>query len=237
VLEDMAPAEQGDQIAGCDVERARAAVLELARLHGPRWDDPTLSDVDWLTRRASDDDGAQLQMLYQMVFSSFAATYGKHLTAEALELAEAFGERIVPWVIGRDGPETVTHGDFRLDNLLFATPAGGPPVTAVDWQTPGHGGPIADLSYFCGAGLLPEDRRVHERSLVAHYASSLAVFGVDVDERWLWTQYRRDAFAGVIMTVVASQVVGESERSEAMFAAMGSRHLQHAIDLDAWSLI
>lgn len=237
VLEDMAPAEQGDQLAGCDDAMARDAVRELARLHGPRWDDPTLSAIDWLTRRSSDDDAAQLQMLYQLVFGSFAETYRRHLTTEAFELAEAFGAQVDRWVTDRDGPAAVTHGDFRLDNLLFGGDTGGPPVTAVDWQTPGHGPPVADLSYFCGAGLLPEDRRTHERSLVAHYGSSLAAYGVDLDEQWLWTQYRRDAFAGVIMAVVASQVVGSSERSEAMFTAMATRHLQHALDLDAWSLL
>ncbi len=39
------------------------------------------------------------------------------------------------------------------------------------------------------------------------------------------------------MAVVASQIVGGSDRSEAMFAAMATRHLQHAIDLDSLSAI
>jgi Ecdysteroid kinase-like family len=34
VLEDAAPAVQGDQIAGCTVEEARLAIHELAKLHG-----------------------------------------------------------------------------------------------------------------------------------------------------------------------------------------------------------
>ena len=33
VLEDLAPAEQGDQIAGCTVGQAELAVDEAARLH------------------------------------------------------------------------------------------------------------------------------------------------------------------------------------------------------------
>ena len=39
------------------------------------------------------------------------------------------------------------------------------------------------------------------------------------------------------MAVVASQIVGASERSEAMFAAMATRHTRHALDLDSESLI
>jgi Phosphotransferase enzyme family len=237
VLEDMAPAEQGDQVSGCDRARAHAAVAELARLHGPRWADPTLDDLDWLGRRTGPDDVAQLVGLWQMFFPGFGATFRSYLTDEAFALAETFGSRIGPWMDGRIGPETVTHGDYRLDNMLFATPAGGPPVTVVDWQTPGHGAPIGDLAYFCGAGLVPDDRRTHEHDLLGTYASALAGYGVDVDETWLWEQYRREAFGGVIMSVVASQIVGTNERSEAMFAAMATRHLQHALDLDSLALI
>ena len=50
-------------------------------------------------------------------------------------------------------------------------------------------------------------------------------------------QFCRDAYSGIIMAVIASQVVGESERSEAMFAAMATRHTRHALDLGAESLI
>jgi hypothetical protein len=238
VLEDMTPAEQGDQVAGCGVATAELAVRELARLHGPRWNDPTLDELDWLTRRTGPDDGAQLQGMWTTFFPGFESTYRKHLTDEAFSVAESFGELVSRWVLDREAaPLAVTHGDYRLDNMLFGTSAGGPAVTVVDWQTPGHGTPIGDLAYFCGAGPLPEDRRANERKLLDVYALELTEYGVDVDEAWLWEQYRHDAFAGVIMAVVASQIVGGSDRSEAMFAAMATRHLQHAIDLDSLSVI
>ena len=95
----------------------------------------------------------------------------------------------------------------------------------------------ATSAYFCGAGLQPEDRRLHERELLDVYAAGLDEYGVSVGDDWLWEQYRRDAFAGVVMAVVASQIVGGSERSEGMFAAMATRHLQHALDLDSFALI
>jgi hypothetical protein len=40
VLADMAPAVQGDQIAGCSAQEARLAVEALAGLHGASWCDP-----------------------------------------------------------------------------------------------------------------------------------------------------------------------------------------------------
>lgn len=233
VLEDMRPAEQGDQIAGCDVATALTAVRELARLHGPRWDDPTLDEHEFLTRRDGPDEATQLAGLWAMFVPGFLATYRPRLSDDALKLVEEFGSRVEAWVERPDGPRAVTHGDYRLDNLLFATEAGGPPVTAVDWQTPGHGSPIADLAYFCGAGLIPDDRRRVERNLVAVYIEALGEYGIDVDDGWVWEQYARHAFGGVIMAVVASQVVGGSDRSEAMFGAMATRHLQHCLDLES----
>jgi len=237
VLEDLAPAEQGDQVQGCSVETAATAVLELARLHGPRWGDPTLAEVDWLNRR-NPDDVPMLGAMWGMLFPNFMATYAKHLTPEAADLVERFGGKLVQWAEGREGPLTVTHGDYRLDNLMFASPAGGAPITTVDWQTPGHGPALADVSYFLGAGPLPDDRRRIERDLVAQYTAALrADYGVQIDDDWAWTEYRREAFGGVVMAVIASQIVGGTERSEAMFAAMATRHLQHALDLDSEALI
>ena len=77
VLEDMTPAEQGDQITGCDVATASWRCVELARLHGPRWNDPTLDDLDWLTRRTGPDDGAQLQAMFAMFFPGSRPSTGR----------------------------------------------------------------------------------------------------------------------------------------------------------------
>jgi hypothetical protein len=237
VLEDMAPAAQGDQVVGCGIEQAQTAIVELAQLHGPRWEDPSLADHEFLSRRSGPEDVEQLVGLWSMFLPGFLTTYEQYLTAPGVALLHQFGSKLGAWIDGRSGPSSIVHGDYRLDNLLFATPEGGPPVTAVDWQTPGHGAPVSDLAYFCGAGLLPAERRECEDSLLDAYAGALTVHGVEIDRGWLWSQYRREAFAGVVMSVVASQIVGSTARSEAMFAAMASRHVQHCLDLDSLDVI
>jgi Phosphotransferase enzyme family len=233
VLEDVAPARQGDQVTGCTVAEARLAVRELARLHGPRWGDPSLDGIEWLNRRTSDDDVARLQVFYAMCWPGFAATYASALSPDELALGERFASVLPQWLDARREPFTVVHGDYRLDNLMFGTSDGGPPVVAVDWQTPGHGPGVADLAYFLGAGLTSPERRSHERELVATYVEQLATFGVALDETECWLQYRREAFAGVVMTVCASQIVGATDRSVPMFTAMATRHLRHALDLES----
>ena len=236
LMEDLAPAAQGNQVTGCVASQARTAVLELAKLHGPRWNDPALEQIEWLGRRTS-NDSQQLGMLWSMFLPGFIDSYGHYLSPDATELINRFGLQIGDWVDGRDPANTVTHGDYRLDNLMFAAPQGGAPVAAVDWQTPGHGVGITDVSYFLGAGPLPQERRLIERDLVDEYGQALAGYGVAVDSDHLWLQYRRDAYAGIVMSVIASQIVGSNDRSEAMFAAMATRHAQHAMDLKSESLI
>lgn len=237
VMEDLAPGEQGNQLTGCTIDQARTAVLELAKLHGPRWGDPALHDIEWLSRRSGPDDTQALAGLWSMLLPGFMATYAKYLSTEAQDLVTGFTERIGDWIDGRDGAWTVTHGDYRLDNLMFASPQGGHPVATVDWQSPGHAQSTGDVSYFMGAGLLPEQRREVERALVHEYGAALAGYGIDVDEAWLWKHYCRDAYAGVIMSVVASQIVATTDRSEALFEAMATRHTQHALDLGAAALL
>ena len=236
VLEDLAPADQGDQIRGCTIDEARLGVAELARLHGPRWADPGLDAVDWLSRR--DEEGiAQLGVLYGMFLPAFLGTYAKYLDAEGVALVEAFAPQVTAWAAGDDSPGTVTHGDYRLDNLMFGTAAGGPAIAAVDWQTPGHGPALNDVAYFLGAGPLPDDRRACEREMIDLYVDGLGAYGVSVSTDWAWDRYRRGAFAGIIMSVVASQIVQVTERSEPMFAAMATRHVRHALDLDSAAAI
>jgi Phosphotransferase enzyme family len=236
LMEDLAPAQQGNQITGCNRTRARTAVLELAKLHGPRWGDRSLDDVEWLSRRTA-DGSQQLAMLWGMFLPGFLNTFGPHLSTDAAALIQRFGTQIAGWVDGRGAANTVTHGDYRLDNLMFAGQAGGATIAAVDWQTPGHGLGITDVSYFLGAGVLPIERREIERRLVDEYGQALADYRVTVEPDELWVQYRRDAYAGIVMSVIASQIVGTSDRSEAMFAAMATRHAQHALDLESESLL
>lgn len=238
VMEDMAPAEQGDQITGCSLAEAEVAVDELAKLHGPRWNDDSLFAVDWLQRRASPADGEQLNTIVSMMFPGFAAALGERVQEETggkgMAFLEEMATAIVPYVEAKGEPMCVTHGDYRLDNILFDR-SGGLSCAVVDWQTPGHGNGIADLAYFVGAGLLPDERRRHEWTLVDRYMAGLARYGVHPDRAWVEAHYRREAISGAVMAVVASQIVGRTERGDEMFVAMAARHALQGIENGALS--
>lgn len=236
LLEDLAPARQGDQLAGCTVDQAAIAVAELPKLHAPKWGDPALELMPWLHRNTP-DSAVMTTMLVTVLYDGFRTRYIERLDPDVFELCERFIPRLASYLSERPGPWTVAHGDYRLDNLLFGTDAGGPPVAVVDWQTVSHGPGIADLSYFIGAGLLLEDRRTHEDDLVRAYHSALTASGVGLDWDDCWQQYRRHTFAGLVMAVAASMLVEQTARGDDMFMAMANRHGRHALDLDAEALI
>ncbi len=240
VLEDMAPCEQGDQIRACDIGHARLAVDQLVKMQGPRWNDATLSTIDWLQRRDA-NDVERLSGLIAMVMPGFMATYREAIAdqigGEGVDFVETMAANIDGYVRGKGDAFSVTHGDYRLDNLLFATADGGVPCAVVDWQTPGHGNGIADLAYFIGAGLLPDDRRRHEWELVDQYIAGIESYGHQVDHDWVRHHYRREAISGVIMAVVASQIVGRTERGDKMFEVMATRHILQGLENGALSLL
>jgi hypothetical protein len=232
LLEDVAPAVQGDQVAGCTLAQMEAAIDELALLHGPRWGDETLLDIGWL-HRDQPDSIDNIAALIGGCTPMFLARYGERLSPETVALVERFMPRLRAYLHDRPGPWTVVHGDFRADNLLF----GGDRVVVVDWQTvrvaPGAG----DLAYLIGTSLETDLRRMHEQALVDHYAERLRAQGVEVDGAELWTSYRRSAFAGLIMAIVASALVRQTDRGDEMFLAMAERPAQQVHDLDAEALV
>ena len=126
------------------------------------------------------------------------------------------------------------HGDYRLDNMLFGTAEGGYPLAVVDWQTVVWGPPLADASYFLGAGLTPDDRRQHERALLRLYYDAVCARGIS-GFSWerCWKEYRRYAYSGFLMAVAASMLVVQTERGDEMFMAMARRHGAQILDLDA----
>ncbi len=238
VLEDLAPCVQGDQLAGCSVEQAALAMDELARLHAPRWNDPALAGVEWLNRNATEDSLAFSEMFLPQLLPGFLARYADRLAPEHVALAERLFARIGRFLRDRPGPRAVQHGDYRLDNMLFGTPAGGYPLAVVDWQTVVWGPPAFDASYFLGAGLLPDDRRLHEEALLRCYHDGLLAGGVrGYDWDSLWTDYRRYAFGGFLMAIGASMMVVQTARGDEMFLTMIRRHGEQIADLDAAALL
>lgn len=237
LLEDMAPAEQGDQLAGCSPEIARAAVLELVGLHAPSWRDESLRGPEWLGE-PSDFSVQMGRMLYKTNLAGFLERYGARLAPDEAGIIEAAAESTGPPFQLLGDAWSLVHIDYRLDNLLIDERTSPPRISVVDWQSVSLGSPLSDVSYFLGAGLVPEVRREHEESIVRAYYDALLAAGV-ADYAWeqCWRDYRVGTFAGFAVTIIASMMVQQTERGDEMFVAMASRHARHALDHNGYELL
>lgn len=233
LLEDASPAQQGDQLAGCDALAAKAVLEQAAALHAPRWGDPTLASYQFLN--GSDGSQPLAHAVVEAMWQQFLQRYAERLPAEILSVGEALVAGWSSYSQPYTGTRTLTHGDFRLDNLLFDLRDGHQPsVTVVDWQTAGVGCAASDVAYFLGSSFTPELRRKLEPELLQHYLSMLQQRGItDYSYEALWFDYRRYAFAGYLMAIIASILVEQTPRGDDMFMLMARRHGQQAIDLDS----
>ena len=235
LLEDLDAAVQGDEIEGCGPEVAAAALGQLAALHAPCWEDPALASNGWLDRSSPAGDEFTAALVTGL-FPGFLDRYGDRLGADHRALLEAFIPRLATFLARPRGPRTLVHADFRLDNLLFTPDRPEPAV--VDFQTVNWACGAYDLAYFVGGSLEPEVRRAAADDLVAGYHEALVAGGVrDYPLEWLLTDYRREAFGGVLMAVGASMVVKQTERGDRMFLTNVRRHAQQCLDLDALALL
>lgn len=232
ILEDMAPARGGDQIAGCDLADAERAMDQAAALHGPRWGDPALLDIPWMVPKP--ELGVYLVQGFPGFIAAFRERYDDMLEPEYMAECLRFAELVPAYFTPRAVPHAPQHTDFRLDNMLFDAAGGGDPLAVLDWQSIGIGFGMLDVAYFIGAGLLADARRAHESALVERYMERLRGYGV-VDYAWndAWRDYRVGILQGVFTSIFASVGTVRTERGDQMFMTMARRHCQHAIDLES----
>ena len=74
----------------------------------------------------------------------------------AISAMDALTDKLAARCPPDDGVVALTHGDYRIDNLMFA-PAAPRLVAVVDWELSTLGHPLADLGYLCMALRLPRN--------------------------------------------------------------------------------
>ncbi len=219
LFEDLGPARGGDQLSGCSLQDAEVAMRQAAALHGPRWDDPALLDLDFLTTSAR--IFPLILAALPGVIAAYHERYDGVLEPEFMALVDALPNAMPSFTAGPTGPLTVQHGDFRLDNIMFEIKGGAEPMGTLDWQTVACGPGLTDVAYFLSAGLPPAVRRAHEAELVRLYHETLLGYGVkDYDWEACWRDYRRYALHGVFMGVFSAIAVERTERGDALFLTM-----------------
>ena len=238
LMEDLAPAEQGDQLQGVTLDQARLAIDEAAKLHASHHGDASLEDVPWVLGSQRGKPSLLQPDVLMGIWRTYEEQFGWRVTPRALEIGRRLAERITTFLTLPHGLRCLTHFDYRPDNMMFATPAGGRPVTILDWQSVGLGAGAMDVGYFLAGALEPDLRRAHEDELLERYFAGLAAHGVAAFDK---AAVRRDYAAGalrLLMTAFLCAVqVKRTDRGDAMFAQMVRSAAEHAHDNEALALL
>jgi hypothetical protein len=238
LLADLAPAQQGDQIAGATPAEAALAVEAMAGLHGPTWCEPRWCELASIIMPKPGDEAAAGGMgeVAAMAAGITLERLGDRIGGEDRDTLLAAMDLVTPWLLAEPARFALMHGDYRCDNLLF-DPAR-TRVTVVDWQTIGIGLPARDLAYFTSTSLPPEARASLERDLVARYHRALlrhGVSGYGLDT--CWQDYRLGMLQTPMLTTLGFAFSTSTERGDEMIATMLHRGCRAIRELGTLDLV
>ncbi|SDS48376.1 Phosphotransferase enzyme family protein [Brevibacterium sandarakinum] len=229
MIEDLSSTtERPNQLQNAQLSTVRGAMSNLARLQAPYWADGEMSREPWLHKRL----GVEIPHILDRMQKSWS-TSRKRLSGgferEQLEVIDVFVERAGDWARSLPGPFSLTHHDYRLDNILL----GDGRAIILDWQTVGWGPPMFDVAYLLSTSWDPRLRRQHERELIRDHVEELGANGVRWDFERAWEAYRRSAFATLLMLVPPTGSVKQDARTDTMYKRLLAFGAQQVLDLGA----
>ena len=233
MMEDLSPAEQGDQLKGVSVETAKIVIDEAAKLHASHWADESIDDYAWV----SNTKGAAKPIspeLVRMIWQGFTVKYADRMTPESRHVGQTMVDKFDVNRVRSDRPRCLVHCDFRPDNMMFATPAGGKPITVLDWQSISYSTGATDVAYFLGGAITPEERRANEKALLDRYHAGLVKLGVkNYSREELVEDYGAGMFQLFITAFFAAMVITQTARGDDMFFCMLNGATAQIMDHDA----
>lgn len=237
MMEDLGPAEQGDQLKGVSIETAGIVIDEAAKLHASHWKDDGLDQYPWVNNTTHAARPVTPELV-AMLWQGFTVKYADRLTPEARHVGQTMVTTFDVNRMRNDRPRCLTHNDFRPDNMMFATPAGGKTITVLDWQSIGYGTGATDVAYFLGGAITPDERRTHESALLDRYHAGLVALGVrDYSRDDLLTDYAAGSFQLFLTAFFAAMVVTQTARGDDMFFCMLNGATAQIMDHEALTLL
>lgn len=242
LLDDVAPLEAGDQLAGCGLDICELAVQQAAIMHATYWQHPALLQAEWVDKPDNPEKAKASKDMFQFWLPSFFDRYKARMSPQQIDIMTRFGTVFDKWILSREsGPWTLQHADFRLDNVLIPPKSemGKPDrMVTVDFQTVACDLGGIDVGFFIAGSISPEERRKHERRLTELWHSELVRLGVkDYSLDQAWDAYRHGQWRGLLTAVSAAMVATRTDRGDEIFWLMTDRHLRTILETNALELL
>ena len=231
LLEDLAPAQQGDQVAGFRWTRPALVVARRPACTHRSRATPGLDRLEWRSRGPR-SPRTPMQAMITVLWPNFVERYGGDLDDDVVAMGGRFVAALAAYYDHRPEPHTVIHNDYRLNNLLSA-----PPRAARRWRSStgrrsASAPELLDVATSSGAGLPVEDRRPLRRAGPGTTTRSVvvAVDGYEPTGAGPTTGLR---CAGFHMAVLASMIVQRTDRGDACSSPWPAAHGRQILDLNS----
>jgi hypothetical protein len=242
LLEDVSRhGSQLDQIAGCGIDAAEPALRTLARLHAAWWESPRFEAHPWLLRLADDPYPFAVQMAFDAGWPVVQEYMADLLTPAVRALGDGYSAN-VPAIFATlsEGPLTLSHADWRLDNLFFTDgpdpDTGEREVIAVDWQLIDRSVGPRDVAYLVTQSLDLSSTAEYMKALDV-YLDGLAAAGIRPDREWAIAMYRQATRFGFVYPVVAGgSLTVEDPRHHELCRALTTRCVRAMEALEVFDL-
>jgi aminoglycoside phosphotransferase (APT) family kinase protein len=194
--------------------------------------------MTWLPTQDAPQYVAVVPEIYRAGLPVLTERWADRLPAEALDVATALAPRFEEITLRTaQGPNTVIHGDTRLDNVFFARDGSGD-VAFIDFQLSLRARGVADIAYMVGNSVPHDIARQHWHALLMRWVEGLARHGVRYDADDAVLHYREAVlyYLSGAMSLVGTFDAG-NDRGAAMTQAYVTRSLNHVVDCGAGQVL
>ncbi len=237
VMQDMGAMRIVDQVQGMSLADAERAVDALASWHATWWRQGDDLAARGLTVSLGDPI---YPAILPMVFDEgWQKLTGAMDVPPAIQRVAGGGfTAAIPRLLAdlSRGPNTMTHGDYRGDNILFDDDDA---VVLLDFQLIGTGSGAYDLAYLVTQSLEPDVASASERALFDRWKAALRSGGVSHDDlAGAWEEYRKAALFCLVYPIVASRGMDlDDKRQRDLVGTMNDRFVRAVEDLDLTDLL
>lgn len=176
VLEDVGGRRAVDQLDGLGLEDTLTAVDALADMHAPFWGRDLSAVAETFIPFASE----AMKMIIPDAFANDWRVVRPRMVElmppDVVDTCDRFTS-IAPAVLdAMGGPDTLIHGDFRADNLLFDDK-----IVVLDFQLAAIANGAVDLAYLVSQSVADEIAAAHGDAFMVRYLERLATHGIELD--------------------------------------------------------
>jgi thiamine kinase-like enzyme len=232
VLEDEKEWTPGDQVAGLTELQTKIAVGAISKFHGKWWQSPQLEKLSWMPQQNRD-----LAYGYKNNWGEFKNEHSEILDEDGVKAGDVIkesGNKITE--LSLKAPQTITHMDFRADNLLFKNED---QVLVLDWQVACRTIGAFDVARVVCASYHDHKTREEHTNFVELWHQGLIKSGVNnYSFEDAWRDYRVGILILSYVPVTAHHLLShEGSRGPALLQAIIHR-VYHAInETDALELL